>query len=52
MDKWMGEIIYKTVRVIDVENKLMVTKGKRVGEINWEIGIEIYTTINIYKIDN
>ena len=52
MDKWMGEIIYKTVRVIDVENKLMVTKGKRVGEINWEFGIEIHTIINIYKIDN
>ena len=48
MNKWMGEIIYKTERVIDVENKLMVTKGKRVGEINWEIGIDIYTLLLIY----
>ena len=28
-------------RVTDVENKLMVTRGKRVG-INWNIGIDIY----------
>ena len=27
--------------VTDVENKLMVTRGKRVG-INWKIGIDIY----------
>ena len=29
-------------RVTDVENKLMVTRGERVGGINWEIGIDIY----------
>ena len=28
-------------RVTDVENNLMVTRGKRVG-INWKIGIDIY----------
>ena len=48
MNKWMGKIIYKTERVIDVENKLTVTKGKRVGEINWEIGIDIYTLLLLY----
>ena len=41
-----NEPIYKT----DVENNLMVTRGKRWGErgeINWEIGIEIYTLLYI-----
>ena len=42
MGKWMGKLIYKTERVIDVANKLMVTKGKSVGEINWEIENDIY----------
>ena len=28
-------------RVRDVENKLTITKGERVGETNWEIGIDI-----------
>ena len=38
-------------RVTDVENKLMVTnKGESGGGVNWEIGINIYTTI--YKTGN
>ena len=37
-------------RITDVENKLMVTKGEKGGGINWEIGIDIHTTI--YKIGN
>ena len=32
-------------RVTDVENKRMFTKGKEEGEINWEIGIGIYTLL-------
>ena len=34
-------------RVTDVENKLMVTKGKRRGGINWEIGMDIYTQLYV-----
>ena len=37
-----NEFIYKTNRLIDVENKLMVTKDKA-GGINWECGINRYT---------
>ena len=33
--------------VTDIENTLMVTKGKRGGGVNWEIGIDIYTLLNI-----
>ena len=32
-------------RLIDVENKLMVTKGERERGINWEIGTDIYTLL-------
>ena len=43
-------------RVMDVENKLMVTRGYGGGGINWEIGIDIHTHTHthttIYKIDN
>ena len=35
-------------RLTDVENKLVVTKGERQGEINWETGIK--TTI--YKLSD
>ena len=35
-------------RVTDVENKLSVTRGKRKGEINWEIGIDIYILAFIF----
>ena len=37
-----NEPIYKTEIVIDVENKLMATKGERGRGINWEIGIDIH----------
>ena len=30
---------------LNVENKLMVTKGERGGGINWEIGTDIYTVL-------
>ena len=35
----------KQNRVTDVENKLMVTRGKSWGGINWEIGIYTYTLL-------
>ena len=38
-----SELIYKTNRITDVENTLVVTKGEWWGGINWEIGINIYT---------
>ena len=31
--------------VKDVENKLMVTGGKKWGGINWKTGIDIYTLL-------
>ena len=34
-------------RATDVENKLLVTRGKRGEGINWEIGIDIYTLLYI-----
>ena len=34
-------------RVTDIENNLMVTSGGSRGGINWEIGIDIYTLLNI-----
>ena len=39
-------------RVTDVENKLMVTRGKGGGGINWEIGIDIYTLLYIKQTTN
>ena len=30
---------------LNVENKLMVTKGERGGGISWEIGTDIYTVL-------
>jgi len=41
----------KRERVTDVENNLMVNKGKR-GGINWETGIDIYTLLYIKQITN
>ena len=35
---------------LNVENKLVVTKGERGGGINWEIGTDIYTVL--YTKDN
>ena len=34
-------------RDTDVENKRMDTKGGKLGGMNWEIGIDIYTLICI-----
>ena len=43
----INELIYKTViRVTDVENKFMVTRGKGWGGINWKVEIDIYTSGN------
>ena len=39
-------------RVANVENKLMVTRGWWVGEINWEIGMDIYTLLYIKQVTN
>ena len=45
LKKWYKQTyLQNRSRVTDVENKLMVTKGERVG-INWEIGIDIYTLL-------
>ena len=38
-----NKLIYKTERDTDVENKFMLTRGWR--EINWKIGIDIYTLL-------
>ena len=34
-------------RVTDIENKLMITKGRRRGGINCETGVAIYTLIYV-----
>ena len=44
MYKW--SYLQNRNRVIDVENRLMVTKGEK-GGINWETGIDIYTLLYI-----
>ena len=42
----IDNLIYKAEIETDVENKSMDTKGgKRVGGMNWEIGIDIYTLL-------
>ena len=33
--------------VTDLENTLMVIKGKKGGWVTWDIGIDIYTFLNI-----
>ena len=38
------------IRISYVENKLMVTKGESGGGINWEIGIDIYTLLDIKSV--
>ena len=43
-----GKCSKATCIITDVENGLMVTRGKS-GGTNWETGIDIY--ISIYKID-
>ena len=39
-------------RLIDIENKLMVTRGERGGGINYECGIKRYTLLYIKQITN
>ena len=46
MKKAYKESVYKREIVTDVENRLTVIKGgKGWGGINWEIGIDIYTSL-------
>ena len=39
-------LVTKQKWVIDVENKFMA------GGINWKIGIDTYTVLHVYKLDN
>ena len=49
---YKDEHTYKTNRLTDIENKLMVTKGERVrGGINLEFGINRYTLLCIKLIN-
>ena len=41
---------YLQNRIRDTENKCMYIKEETGGEMNWEIGIDIYTTM--HKTDN
>lgn len=43
--KSTNELIYKAETVREVENKLMVSRIQA-GEINWEAGIDIYTSLS------
>jgi len=42
LKKGTNKLVYRS-RTADVENKLMVYQGIRVGGINWETGIDRYT---------
>ena len=42
-----NELIYKTNRLTDLENKLMVTKRESGEGINWEFGINRYTLLYV-----
>ena len=47
-NKTQQKHIFKKHRVVtDIENKLMVTRGKEGRGINWEIGVDIYTVLYI-----
>ena len=53
LEKWYRwTYLQNRNRVTDVENKLTVTNGERGKEINWEIGIDIYTLWYIKQITN
>ena len=41
-------------RDTDIENNIWTARGERGmgGRMNWEIGIDIYTLTNMYKIGN
>ena len=43
----MNELIYKAIRLIDIENKPVVPKGARVGGKYWEFGINRYRLLYI-----
>ena len=47
-----NELIYKTEIESQIQNKLMVSKGKKGGEINWETLIDIYSLLYIKQITN
>ena len=46
-DQFVNELIYKTERLTDFENKFVVTKWEGVGEDKLGIGINIYTLLHI-----
>ena len=47
-----NELIYKTETDSDLENELMVTRGKGWGGgTDWQFGIDMYTLLYL-KIDN
>ena len=47
-----NELICKTNKFTDIENKLMITKGKVEGEINKEVVMNKHTLLNIKEITN
>ena len=48
LEKWYRRsYLQSRNRDTDVENKRMDTKGEGGGGMNWEIGIDIYTLLNI-----
>ena len=48
-----NELIYETNRLTDIENKLMVPKGRGGdGRINYEFGIKRYTLLYVKWINN
>ena len=40
-----NELLYKTKRLTDLENELMVTSGEVEGGIDWEFGIDMCTLL-------
>ena len=46
LKKGTNKLVYRS-RTADVENKLMVYQGIRVGGINWKIETDIYTLLYI-----
>ena len=44
LKNYTNELIYKTERLTDIENKIMVTKGER-GVINWKFEFNLYTLL-------
>ena len=47
-----NELIYKTeIRPTDLDKKLMVIRGERGRGIHWDIGIDVYTLLDIEKVN-